>query len=320
MKSLLFITLLLISLTYILSVTYYPACSSSFSSIVDALNSIGVDSSFSNRKSIAIINGITDYSGQAEQNIKLLGLLKQGKLIKSKDGGDPTPQPTPTPTPSYNEMIRRLEASSSYSSKKSTLVIIAKVLFEKGYEASFVAGILGNIYHEGAIGKFESSAYISHPEAEPQYLKYMDQLYNYRSKYSGKIITEVSMHELSSLLEKLKSNGWKKGKFGLGCIQWTGGRTYNLFKIYQKECNNNNRITLAQATAAEGKMVISELSGDYKYIYNEWKNNNSNKKTGLAAYNAGHILCMKYEVPADRANKAKTRGKTAQDIYNIMTK
>ena len=182
MKSLLFITLLLISLTYILSVTYYPACSSSFSSIVDALNSIGVDSSFSNRKSIAIINGITDYSGQAEQNIKLLGLLKQGKLIKSKDGGDPTPQPTPTPTPSSNEMIRKLEASSSYSSKKSTLVIIAKVLFEKGYEASFVAGILGNIYHEGAIGKFESSAYISHPEAEPQYLKYMDQLYNYRSK------------------------------------------------------------------------------------------------------------------------------------------
>ena len=148
----------------------------------------------------------------------------------------------------------------------------------------------------------------------------MDQLYNYRSKYSGKIITEVSMHELSSLLEKLKSNGWKKGKFGLGCIQWTGGRTYNLFKIYQKECNNNNRITLAQATAAEGKMVISELSGDYKYIYNEWKNNNSNKNTGLAAYNAGHILCMKYEVPADRENKAKTRGKTAQDIYNIMTK
>ena len=111
--------------------------------------------------------------------------------------------------PSTSQMISNLEKSSSYSSKKSTLVIIAKVLFEKGYEASFVAGILGNIYHEGAIGKFESSAYISHPEAEPQYLKYMDQLYNYRSKYSNKIITEVSMHELSSLLEKLKSAGWK---------------------------------------------------------------------------------------------------------------
>ncbi|MBQ2136931.1 MAG: hypothetical protein II430_03170 [Selenomonas sp.] len=102
-------------------------------------------------------------------------------------------------------------------------------------------------------------------------------------------------------------------------MQWTGGRTYNLFKLYQKECNYKDRITLAQATAAEGKMIMNELRGGYKYIYDEWKNNNSNKNTGLAAYNAGHILCMEYERPADKKNKAKNRGKTAQDIYNIMT-
>ena len=54
-------------------------------------------------------------------------------------------------------MIRRLEASSKYASKISTLSIISTVLFENGYEASFVDGILGNIYHEGTIGKFESS-------------------------------------------------------------------------------------------------------------------------------------------------------------------
>ena len=58
----------------------------------------------------------------------------------------------------------------------------------------------------------------------------MDKLYNYRKKYSGKIITEVNMHELDLLLKKLKANKWQKGKFGLGCIQWTGERTYNLFQ------------------------------------------------------------------------------------------
>ena len=49
-------------------------------SIVSALNEIGVDSSYDNRKIIAQKNGITNFKGTAEQNTKLLNLLKQGKL------------------------------------------------------------------------------------------------------------------------------------------------------------------------------------------------------------------------------------------------
>ena len=51
-------------------------------SIVDALKQIGVDASFSNRKKIASRNNISNYTGTATQNIKLLNLLKKGKLIK----------------------------------------------------------------------------------------------------------------------------------------------------------------------------------------------------------------------------------------------
>lgn len=51
-------------------------------SIVEALNEINVDSSFTYRKKLAAINGIKDYKGTAEQNIKLLKLLKDRKLIK----------------------------------------------------------------------------------------------------------------------------------------------------------------------------------------------------------------------------------------------
>jgi hypothetical protein len=197
--------------------------------------------------------------------------------------------------------------------------IIGTVLLNKGYEPSFVAGVLGNINHEGNIGMFESSAYISHPEAEPQYLKYMDKLYNYRSKYSGKCVTDVSMNELKKLMEKLKSKNFKEGKFGLGCVQWTGGRTYTLVQLYLHECKNGNKITLDQATTAEGKMIVKEFSGDYKFIYNTWKNENSNVNSANAAYNAGSIVCRKYEVPADYNNKAVTRGNTAKEIYKIMT-
>lgn len=64
------------------SSSYYPKYSGSTDSIVTALNSIGVNSSYSNREKIAKANGISGYSGTASQNTKMLNLLKQGKLKK----------------------------------------------------------------------------------------------------------------------------------------------------------------------------------------------------------------------------------------------
>lgn len=59
---------------------YYPKCKSSYTSIVDALESINVSSKMDNRKRIAELNDIKNYSGKKEQNELLLKLLKQGKL------------------------------------------------------------------------------------------------------------------------------------------------------------------------------------------------------------------------------------------------
>lgn len=49
-------------------------------SLVDALNQINVDSSFSYRSKLAVANEITNYTGTAEQNTKMLNLLKNGLL------------------------------------------------------------------------------------------------------------------------------------------------------------------------------------------------------------------------------------------------
>jgi len=303
-------------------IIYYQACDKNEKSIVKALDSIGVDSSMNNRKKIAAINGISNYQGLYEQNIELLNKLKNGKLIKSKGSDspsdDPIPTPIPTPTISSNEMIEKLK-KSNYS-KKETLAIIGQLLFDNGYETAFVAGVLGNINHEASIGYFESSAYTSHPENEPQYLKYMDKYYSYRTKYSGKLITGVSLNELDTLLNNLKKDKWEKGKFGLGCVQWTGERTLNLFKKYRSENNNGDSINFNQAAIAEGKLLISELSNDYKKYYNDWKEENKDKiDSETAAYNAAYKICYYYERPTDKANKAITRGKTAEKIYKIMT-
>lgn len=105
---------------------YYAKCRSNCSSIVDGLKSIGVDSSYSNRKKIAQVNGINNYSGTAAQNTKLLNLLKQGKLIKSVT---PDPVPSTSSNPgcypkcknscgSIVDGLKSIGVDSSYSNRK----------------------------------------------------------------------------------------------------------------------------------------------------------------------------------------------------------
>lgn len=62
--------------------SYYPKCDKSHTSLVDALKSIGVDSSIEYRTKIAQKNYIKDYTGKDYENKKLLEKLKAGRLIK----------------------------------------------------------------------------------------------------------------------------------------------------------------------------------------------------------------------------------------------
>ena len=61
-------------------VTYLSNPSYNGVSIVDALNQIGVDSSYGYRARLAEVNEISNYIGTAEQNTYMLNLLKKGTL------------------------------------------------------------------------------------------------------------------------------------------------------------------------------------------------------------------------------------------------
>lgn len=61
----------------------YPKPKEEQTSIVDGLRSVGErDTTFNHRKVIAKANGINDYTGSATQNLTLVNLLNEGKLIK----------------------------------------------------------------------------------------------------------------------------------------------------------------------------------------------------------------------------------------------
>ena len=59
---------------------FYKACDADEVSIVEALESVGGNGSYSSRKKIAEANGIKGYKGSYSQNVKMLSLLKEGKL------------------------------------------------------------------------------------------------------------------------------------------------------------------------------------------------------------------------------------------------
>ena len=61
---------------------YFPKYTGTTGSIVNALSTLGVDSAYNYRSTIAAANGITGYLGTPAQNVKMLDLLKQGKLVK----------------------------------------------------------------------------------------------------------------------------------------------------------------------------------------------------------------------------------------------
>ena len=61
---------------------YFKPYKGTSDSLVDALEAVGAKSDFAYRKKIAKKNKVKAYKGTAEQNGKLLALLKKGKLVK----------------------------------------------------------------------------------------------------------------------------------------------------------------------------------------------------------------------------------------------
>lgn len=219
-------------------------------------------------------------------------------------------------------MIRNLEGSTL--SKKDTLVAMAEVLLDDGFAPAFVAGILGNIMVEGDCGRFESSAYISNPDAEPDYLVYMDENYDYREKYSYKLIYEgISLQEVYNMILELGPEGanGRGSCFGLGCLQWTSyERIKRLVENYIEAADGADTITLAQVQEAEGMTVSYELNNTYRSVYTTWQSENADQNTTEAAFAAGVIVCVRYGVPVgyNTEDVQNTRGALAEAVYNVM--
>jgi len=97
---------------------YFSRYTGTSGSIVTGLNAVGANSSYAYRSQIAAANGITGYRGTASQNVAMLNLLKQGKLIRP---GTQTPT-TATPTTTTQTVQMNAGASSWYDAAGSASI------------------------------------------------------------------------------------------------------------------------------------------------------------------------------------------------------
>ena len=104
-------------------------------SIVDYLNSIGVDSSFANRKKLAEKHGIKNYTGTAAQNLQLLRILRDGaKPVSNVENNNTSNKSTITTKKKTiaqmaDEIIRGLHGNGHEQRRKS--LGIDKATYEK---------------------------------------------------------------------------------------------------------------------------------------------------------------------------------------------
>ena len=232
-------------------------------------------------------------------------------------------------TSDINKMLSNLDKDKTLkltADHKKAMLYAGEKMLNAGYDEKFVAGVLGNIMHEGVPGQFEKSNYSSHPEMKPRYLKYMDDDFDYTKKYSGKNISEVGIKETVKLQKEAskkkhfeEANGKKtviQDKFGLGMFQFTGSRTSDVLDEYQTFYNKTkeNNPTKEQCLEIEINFTLKELKSEmYQGIYKSWKKGNK------TAYSAGDKFCKEYENPKDK-NQAIVRGNDAEKIYKVMKK
>ena len=100
---------------------YYPQYVGNTNSIADALKSLNINSTFVYRKKIAAKNGITNYAGTAKQNIKMLELLKNGKLIKAEASAPTNTEYYPKYAGNTNSIVdalKSLNINSTFAYRK----------------------------------------------------------------------------------------------------------------------------------------------------------------------------------------------------------
>ncbi len=196
---------------------------------------------------------------------------------------------------------------------KDTVIGMGRIMLQEGYDAEFVAGMLGNIESEGSAGHLESSNYSQNKP--PAYIVELN-THGYEN-YSGGNIGTIGVSQLIAYSDYIHDK-CNIGAYGVGCIQWTSwNRHRELLETYQQM--NNNYPTVNECIKTEATYMLYEISPDSKGFSGLMGKVNE-KTAGMEgeqeAYETAVVLCKQYIKPKE--DTSAKRGEMAKKIYRAM--
>ncbi len=217
------------------------------------------------------------------------------------------------------QMVTNLRLSGIGEEKNEAVCLIAEMLFADGKETEFVAGVCGNVLCEGRNGMFERDWGGSTQKYLPGRMS--GDPYKYNSKYGNKHIYEgFSLSEVYKMAKDLYySYNWNTGnyKFGLGCVQWTHGRTLLIIEYYMEEAGGSDTITKEQCVAAEMRFIDYELNNTETAAYEHWIAGDHKSQYKNEAARAGYCVAKYYE--RCHSDYYSMRAQRAVEVYEVMT-
>ncbi len=212
--------------------------------------------------------------------------------------------------------------------KKNSMLIVGAELYALGMDDAFVIGVLANVESEGTAGEFEGrdSALDS---GDPQGV-------DYKGVFKGSNIQVIGLQKALELSDTIGN----RGDYGMGMMQWTHySRRIKLLDAYKTAMGypdegdptfEQNHPTEEQCLRIEGAFQAEELSS-WKYtvelddgtqityeLIDRWNNENQSNTPREAAQSAAEHVCLYYERPSDKYNKATTRGERALLYYDVL--
>ena len=216
------------------------------------------------------------------------------------------------------------------ATRRNSMVTIGQGMLERGFEAAFVAGMLGNVMEEGSIGEFERAG------TQP-YMQYVINYHDYINRFHGRHVYNVdaTLQELYNIISnRMASAGNNVNLFGLGTMQFTNGsRILHIVENYMLVSGGSGSITREQAAEAEILTLIQQLEGYGQHtgpappgisgwgfnLYEYWISRHaSDMNTVAAARDAAQLIVHLFLRPGDAAIQAEIRSNNAADIFHVM--
>ena len=242
------------------------------------------------------------------------------------------------------EWIKNLENAQGYKCSVVDLQIVAASLFAVGMEPAFVAGMLGNMCHEGNVGHLENVNAGTNTGREywdninACSVDYNGKIYTYKQDFADKHLYEVDYQAYKKLIQQdMDDHSDYNVVIGCGCVQWTHrGRFVRLMGYYDIADQNgdkNGQLSYEECLMAETQFMAYELTNDYPddngnfYNYytnvtkaweDAWVNDGKEANSRNSASDAAKRICDVYENPNPNDSHIDERMSDAEDLYDIM--